>query len=66
MRRTETITPDIVRSVKDLLERNSQRNIASKLNVSQYTVWCIANGRYDTREPLQINRIIKQSNFIHQ
>ena len=65
-RRIGTITPEVINKVKMLLKAKSQRLIAMELNISQYTVMCISQGKYDTDKPLQYDRIIYQSNFIHQ
>jgi len=59
------ITDEIIESVKYLLSSKSQRNIADELRISQYTVWCIANGKYQTGKPLQHDRIVKESYFRH-
>jgi len=47
------ITPQKTQEIKDLLKRKlSQRQIANRAGVSQYTVWNIIHGRYDKQEPL--------------
>jgi hypothetical protein len=54
MRRIEKVTPEKVARVKDLLKQGiSQRDAALRLDVSQYTVFHISKGRYDSyKEPL--------------
>jgi len=47
------ITPQKTQEIKDLLKRKlSQRQVANRAGVSQYTVWNIIHGRYDKQEPL--------------
>jgi len=53
MRRVETITEAIIEKVKMLLPTGSLREVATKSEVSYYTVWCISKGKYDSKEPLQ-------------
>jgi hypothetical protein len=62
MRITVTITESIIENVKELRGKYSQRFIANRFKISQYSVWCILNGKYDTKEPLQI----KPFQIIHQ
>lgn len=43
------ITPEKVQQIKNLLSRGlSQRNVARRAEVSQYTVWHVNHGTYDT------------------
>jgi len=47
------ITPEKTKQIKELLKTGlSQRHIANRAGVSQYTVWNISQGRYDSKEPL--------------
>lgn len=47
------ITPQKTQEIKELLKRKlSQRQIANRAGVSQYTVWNVIHGRYDNQEPL--------------
>jgi DNA invertase Pin-like site-specific DNA recombinase len=47
------ITPEKTQQIKELLKRKlSQRQIANRAGVSQYTVWNIVHGRYDKHDPL--------------
>ena len=64
-KRGDKITDQIIESVKNLLHSKSQRMIADELRISQYTVWCISKGKYDTQIPLQHDRIVKESYFRH-
>jgi hypothetical protein len=49
---TWKITEPLVIRVKELLENNSKREVARRVGVSFYTVWCISMGKYDNNEPL--------------
>jgi hypothetical protein len=53
IRRKETISQTIIEKAKKLLTSKSQHQTASELGISQYSVWCIANRKYDSKEPLQ-------------
>ena len=62
-RRIEKITSEVIEKVKKELTSKSQHQIARETGFSQYTIWCIANRKYDKDEPLQKERY--QNYFSH-
>jgi orotate phosphoribosyltransferase-like protein len=49
------VTPEMIQKCKELNDRGlSQRNIAFRLKVSQYTVWQILHGVYEGHRPAQV------------
>lgn len=49
-----TITDKTINRVKRILNCGlGIRQTAQRVGISYYTAWCIAHGKYDTKEPLK-------------